>query len=301
MFPKAMFFFVLLLLHLQKLRASSGDDFVFNGFSNANLSLDGIASITSSGLLEMTNTTLNMQAHAFHPIPLSFKSAAGKILSFSTTFVFAIVSEIPNLSGQGLAFVISPTTDFSATAKTPSQYLGLFTQKNNGNSTNHIFAVELDTIQNPEFQDINDNHVGIDINSLDSNNSTAAGYYEDSTGLLKNLTLISGEEMQVWIDFNSEKMQLDVTLSPAQMNKPKKPLLSSTLNLSSLMQDTMYIGFSSADGPFRTHHYVVGWSFKMNGVAQPLDYTKLPVLPVTKSKGYRKLNLMENIQRVFLS
>ncbi|XP_020256344.1 L-type lectin-domain containing receptor kinase IV.1-like [Asparagus officinalis] len=277
-------FFLLLLLNLG---ASAEDSFIYNGFSNANLILDGITSITSNGLLEMTNTTLNMKGHAFRPKPFRFKSPTGKTLSFSTTFVFAIRSDISDLSGQGMAFVVSRTTDFSANIA-PSQFLGLFTPENNGNSSNHIFTIELDTLQNPEFLDINDNHVGIDINSLISNQSLPAGYYEDGTGSFQSLTLISGKPMQLWVDFDADKMQINVTLSPMGMSKPIKPLLSDIVDLSSLILDNMYVGFSSADGPFRTHHYVLGWSFKLNGAADPLDYKKLPELPAIKTNSKSK-------------
>ncbi|XP_020256324.1 L-type lectin-domain containing receptor kinase IV.1-like isoform X2 [Asparagus officinalis] len=176
-----------------------------------------------------------------------------------------------------------PSTLFPSTLSL-KPYLGIFTESNNGRASNHILAVELDTIQNPELQDINDNHVGIDINSLISNKSCPAGYYEDSTGSFQNLTLISGNPMQVWIDFDGEEIQINVTLSPMGMPKPQRPLLSSTIDISSLMLDSMHVGFSSSDGPFHTEHYILGWSFKMNGVARPLDYTKLPSLPVHKRK-----------------
>ncbi|KAF2303199.1 hypothetical protein GH714_014516 [Hevea brasiliensis] len=48
--------------------------------------------------------------------------------------------------------------------------LGLFNETNNGNDTNHVVAVELDTVYSydSKFGDINDNHVGIDINGLRS-------------------------------------------------------------------------------------------------------------------------------------
>ena len=281
-FMKVLFFFLLL-----KLTASGETDFTFSGFSRANLSLDGIASVTSSGLLQLTNTTRQMKGHAFHPIPLHFKSAGGKPLSFSTTFVFAIVSEISDFGAHGITFAISRTTDLSTAL--PGQYFGLFNGNNNGNTSNHIFAVELDTIQNIEVQDIDDNHVGVDINSVVSNKSHTAGYYEDNTGLFKNLTLISGQPMQAWVDFDGEEMELNVTLSPIQMPKPNRPLLSSTFNLTSLMLDSMYVGFSSATGSLHTSHYILGWSFKMNGTAEPLDYAKLPSLPVANNKGNSKV------------
>jgi len=80
-------------------------------------------------------------------------------------------------------------------------------------------------------------------------------------------------------------MQLNITLSPVPMPKPRRHLLSYTIDLSSLMLDSMYIGFSSSTGVTRTSHYVLGWSFKLNGVAEPLDYAKLPTVPLVKIKS----------------
>ncbi|KAJ6853249.1 putative L-type lectin-domain containing receptor kinase IV.1 [Iris pallida] len=275
---------LLIISSFQTFATCSNDGFTFNGFAGANLSLDGLASITSDGLLQLTNTTKVMKGHAFHPAPLPFKSRAGRPRSFSTTFAFAIVSAYPDFSGHGIAFLLSPTTDFSAALA--GQYLGLFNSNNNGNSSNHVFAVELDTIQSSEFQDIDDNHVGVDVNSLRSVYSHTAGYYD--SGSFRNLTLHSGQPMQVWIDFGGEDMRLNVTLSPLRTPKPSRPLLSSTVDLSAVLLDSMYVGFSSSTGSIRTSHYVLGWSFKMDGVAEPLDYSKLPPLPprsdITKSK-----------------
>ncbi|KAJ6810509.1 L-type lectin-domain containing receptor kinase IV.2-like [Iris pallida] len=282
----SIFLVTLLISRFQTFATCSKDGFIFNGFTGANLSLDGVASITSDGLLELTNTTMSTKGHAFHPTSLSFKSRTGKPLSFSTTFVFAIISAHPDFSGQGFALVVSNTTNFSAALA--GNYLGLFNSNNNGNSYNHVLAVELDTIQSYEFQDIDDNHVGIDVNSLRSAYSQTAGYYDaDSNGLFKNLTLHSGQPMQVWIDFNGEDMQLNVTLSPLQTPKPNRPLLSSTVDLSSVLLDSMYVGFSSSStsGSIQTSHYILGWSFKMNAEAEPLDYSKLPPLPHSKARS----------------
>ena len=282
--------FFFFLLHLSKFTtsASSEDEFIFNGFSGANLTIDGVASITSDGLLELTNTSKYVKGYAFHPKPLRFKSQSSKTLSFSTTFVFAILSEISDLSGHGLAFLISGTTNLSTAL--PSQYLGLFNINNNGNAANHIFAVELDTVQNSEFKDIDSNHVGIDINSLQSNKSRGAAYYDDSSGEFKNLTLISGQPMQLWVDFNGEDMQLNVTLSPIRTPKPSRPLLSTIIDLSSVMFDSMYVGFSSSTGSLHATHCVLGWSFKMMGMAEQIDYNKLPTLPLNKNK--RSVNVL---------
>ncbi|XP_065615787.1 L-type lectin-domain containing receptor kinase IV.1 [Quercus suber] len=272
-----------LLPLLGSLVFSQDTSFTYNGFTSANLSLDGIAMTTSNGLLRLTNDTKQQQGHAFYTTPISFQNSLNDTaFSFSTTFVFAIASGYPTLTGHGIAFVISPTRGLPGAL--PNQYLGLFNETNNGDTTNHVVAVELDTVQNPEFKDINDNHVGVDINGMASENSSLAGYYADS-GAFMNLTLISGNPMQVWVEYDGVKKQLNVTLAPIDVGKPKLPLLSLSRDLSPIINKTMYVGFSSATGSLLASHYILGWSFKMNGKAQELALSQLPKLPRGKERS----------------
>lgn len=256
-------------------------EFTFNGFAGANLTLDGIASITSSGLLRLTNDSIRGKGHAFYPAPFYFHdSSNGKILSFSTMFVFGIISGFPDLNGHGIAFTISPTKDLSNAFA--NNYIGLFNDTNNGNLTNHIIAVELDTIYSSEFSDIDDNHVGIDVNSLISSNSSTAGYYPDGANHFKNISLTSRRAIQVWVDYDGKESSLSVTLAPIGISKPQKPSLSSFIDLSKVLLNSMYVGFSSSTGDVRTNHYILGWSFKLNGKAATLDLSKLPALPTSQ-------------------
>ncbi|BAT84488.1 hypothetical protein LR48_Vigan03g143000 [Vigna angularis] len=268
----------------------AGEDsvsFSYNGFrSSPHLYLDGGAEFTSGGMLKLTNYTRQQKGHAFFPSPIDFKNTSnGSASSFSTSFVFAISSEYPNLSGHGIVFVVSPTKGLPNSL--PSQYLGLFDDINNGNTSNHVFGVELDTIQNTEFGDINDNHVGIDVNDLKSVKSAPAGYYSD--GEVKNLSLISGYPMQLWVEYDGLKKQIDVTLAPINIGKPERPLLSLSKDLSPILNNGMYVGFSSSTGSIRSYHYILGWSFKVNGQAQQLAISELPTLPRRGSKKQSKV------------
>ncbi|KAF9601006.1 hypothetical protein IFM89_014991 [Coptis chinensis] len=251
--------------------------FLYNGFKNANLSLDGLAEITGNGLLRLTNNTKQMTGHAFHPKPFQFKnlSSNGSTLSFSTTFVFAIVPKYSDLSGPGICFVVAPSR--SLPGALPTQYLGLFNYTSNGDPSNHVVAVEFDTVVNKEFGDINDNDIGIDLNNLTSAVSASAKYY--TGGNYKNLSLISGQQMQVWIEYDGLEKKLNVTIAPIKLPKPQIPLLSFSHNISSIILDSMYVGFSSSTGTIITSHYILGWSFQMNGQAQALDLSRLPKLP----------------------
>lgn len=254
---------------------TSNGQFVYNGFAGINLTLDGNAMVTPDGLLELTNDTVNL-GHAFYPTPLKLPNNS-TVQSFSLSFVFAIISVHEGISADGMAFFIAPTKNLS---NTWAQYMGLLNSGNNGNASNHMFALELDTTQNQEFQDIDNNHVGINVNSLSSFQAYPAGYYDDkAAGSFNNLTLISGKAMQVWADYEGESTQINVFLAPLGSAKPVRPLLASPYNLSTVLGDSSYIGFSATTGAISTKHCVLGWSFAMNGPAPSIDITKLPKLP----------------------
>ncbi|XP_031249419.1 LOW QUALITY PROTEIN: putative L-type lectin-domain containing receptor kinase II.2 [Pistacia vera] len=250
--------------------------FIYHGFNEAKLHLDGMAKIHPNGLLQLTHTTQIETGHAFYPFPFQFNTSSSQSLSFSINFVFSIVPN-NNYSSHGMAFVISPSVDFSKAMAT--QYLGLFNSSNNGLHTNHILAVELDTIQSTEFYDINGNHVGIDVNSLISTDSAPPTYYSDKEGKNKTLQLASGIPIQIWIDYNGTEKLLNVKLAPVGIPKPNIPLLSATIDASKILLDSMYVGFSASTGTLVSDQYVLGWSFSTSGEAQSLDISKLPSLP----------------------
>ncbi|KAI3963123.1 hypothetical protein MKW92_003848 [Papaver armeniacum] len=297
------FIFIKILLLVLHLGFNSADvDFIYNGFKEAkDLVLDGMADITPKGLLRLTHIeTKYGVGHAFYSNPVQFmtenttnSSAAatpgaaaadrGNIstpLSFSTTFIFAIVSE-SEINGQGMAFVIAPTRGLPGGLA--NQYLGIFNDTNNGNPKNHILAIEIDTNRNVEY-DFDNNHVGIDVNGLKSVKAKFAKYYTDLNGGYKNLSLSSGEPMQIWIDYDGVKRQINVSIVPIHLAKPVVPLMSLSLDLSSVLLENMYVGFSSSTQTVKTFHYIHGWSFKVNGTAQELHVPSLPDHPRTFKK-----------------
>ncbi|KAI0502062.1 hypothetical protein KFK09_017007 [Dendrobium nobile] len=263
---------------------SQHDEFQFSSFnsgsSNSNRNdkviLSGIAEVDDGGILRLTHDTRRLIGHAFYHVPIRFKNSTdGSLFSFSTSFAFAIVPAYPKLGGHGLAFTIANSS--SLPGAFPSEYLGLLNGKNIGNASNHLFAVELDTVQTFVFGDINDNHVGVDLNNLASNKSVASP-----------LDLQSGDTIQVWIDYDSARKVLDVWLANTS-TKPANPLLSYAVDLSPVLLNEMYVGFSASTGLLASSHYLFGWNFKMNGVAKSLDLSSFPSLPKPKKKNYALL------------
>ncbi|XP_048226333.1 L-type lectin-domain containing receptor kinase SIT2-like [Ricinus communis] len=295
-FHRSLHIFLSLFLILKHISlAEETKQFIYNGFTGSDLRLNGIAKILPNGLLELTNTSYQQIGHAFFPVPMHLNSSlannSSSSFSFSTSFVFAMVPELPGRGGHGIAFTISPSVEL--TGATDTQYLGLFNTTNIGSVSNHLLAIELDTVRNREFRDINDNHVGVDINNLTSIQSAPAEYFSENDGENKTLQLTSGKPMQVWIEYDDTNKLLNVTLAPIKIKKPEKPLISKNLDLSLLFLDSMYVGFSASTGSVASHHYILGWSFNRSGQAQTLDPSELPKLPqTTKSKGKVDLRIV---------
>ncbi|KAJ0897352.1 putative protein kinase RLK-Pelle-L-LEC family [Helianthus annuus] len=275
----------LLHLHLLPIHPTLSQSFIYTTFNPTNLTTNGNATITTTGILQLTNVSSHTIGHALYPHPIRFKTPhTNTTLSFSTAFVFSIVPRYRKLGGHGLAFTISPTKHFIGAQ--PSQYLGLVNVTTNGNSSNHLFAIEFDTVQDFEFSDINDNHVGVNINHMKSVNSTKAGFFVDGNVTKQDLCLHSGKKIQAWVDYDGENHQVDVYLSLFS-NKPRKPIMSVFVDLTPVFQEFMYVGFSSSTGVLASSHYVFGWSFNMSGNASSLNVDQFPepVLPLKKNNN----------------
>ncbi|KAK8568523.1 hypothetical protein V6N12_007072 [Hibiscus sabdariffa] len=103
----------------------------------------------------------------------------------------------------------------------PNQYLGILSATDMGNFSNHPMVDEFNTVQDFEFQDMDDNHVGININTLHSNASVPAANYTRGGSTKQNLTLKSGKLIQAWIDYDFVENVMNVT-----SNNPTPPILS---------------------------------------------------------------------------
>ncbi|CAM8965145.1 unnamed protein product [Rhodiola kirilowii] len=114
-----------------------------------------------------------------------------------------------------------------------------------------------------------------------SSASVAAGFYSDDDDQARDLNLKSGKTIQAWIEYDALKNQLNVTLSESS-TKPRNPILTFRVDLSPVLEEFMYVGFSASTGLLASSHYVFGWSFKVNGVARPLTLSSLPKLPKIK-------------------
>ncbi|KAL5793767.1 hypothetical protein ACOSP7_002361 [Xanthoceras sorbifolium] len=282
---------LLLLVILSNFNSLSCLEFIFNtNFNSTNLQTYGNARIENS-ILSLTNQATFSIGRALYPSKITTKQPnSTNRLPFSTSFIFSIAPYKNLLRGHGFAFVFFPFAGIAGASS--SQHLGLFNLTNDGNPENHVFAVEFDVFNNQEFNDINDNHVGLDVNSLTSVASSVAGYWsgkDDNT--FEELKLNNGVNYQAWIDY--EDSRINVTMAKAGATRPSRPLISKFLNLSGVLLDEMHVGFCGATGQLVESHKILAWSFSNSNfsIGDALVTTNLPsfVLPkesIFRSKGF---------------
>ncbi|XVE88057.1 hypothetical protein DITRI_Ditri19aG0037800 [Diplodiscus trichospermus] len=280
-------------------------DFVFNGFNSTNVLLYGNAHIDSR-ILTLTNETAFVVGRALYRSKIPTKTPnSSHVLPFSASFIFSMAPsrDKDTRPGHGLVFIFTPKTGIDGT--TSSQHLGLFNLTNNGNSSNHVFGVEFDVFSNQEFDDIDDNHVGIDINSLKSTSAHTAGYWPDNIESSSNsdddeqafeeLKLNNGKNYQVWIDYADSV--INVTMAPVGIKRPKRPLLNVFLNLSDVFEDEMYVGFTSSTGRLVESHRILSWSFSNSNfsLSEKLITTGLPSFAIPKTPFYKHRSFIAGV------
>ena len=168
--------------------------------------------------------------------------------SFSTLFSFAL----SNKSGDGLAFFMVPKGyRFTHVGK---KSFGLSTMGFN-RSNCRVVVVEFDTSLEPEYGDLNGNHVGIDVDSLLS--------VQCSNISSLNISLNSGKKLDSWIDYDASAKRLEVRLSHSGNITPVNPLLSYSIDLSTIWHDTdVFVGLTSSNGNTTQTCSVYAWTFK---------------------------------------
>lgn len=122
---------------------------------------------------------------------------------------------------------------------------------------NKFIAIEFDTKLDHVYNDPNDNHIGLDVNSLNSVKTADCG----SIGI----DLKSGKLITAWIDYWNDGKNLKVFLSESG-KKPIYPVLDIDIDLSQFLQEVMYLGFSASTEGSTETHLIHNWSFTSFGI-----------------------------------
>ncbi|KAK9273468.1 hypothetical protein L1049_018278 [Liquidambar formosana] len=182
----------------------------------------------SNGALQITPDSVGnfSLAHRSDRILLdrSFKlwDGNGRVASFNSSFLINIFRLNSSFSpGEGFAFLIAPDIDLPPGSD--GQYLGLTNSTTDGNPTKHPIAIELDTFKQ-DF-DPDDNHMGLDINSVRSNKTVSLSH------LGIQIAPVETKNYTVWVQYDGRSKVLEVYMTEQGEGRPPTPVMSADLEL----------------------------------------------------------------------
>lgn len=193
----------------------------------------------------------NYSGRAFYIKPYTLWNKK-KIASFDTTFVLNI-SPQTSPGGEGIAFILA--SDTALPENSAGEWLGIVNASTNGTSRAGILAVEFDTRQS-STKDGPHNHVGININSIASLTQASL----DNT----KVNLSSGIHVTVRIQYLNDIISVFASMGDYSLDSMETILVSPPLNLSSYLQQEVYVGFSASTSNYTELNCVTRWEF--NGV-----------------------------------
>lgn len=140
------------------------------------------------------------------------------------------------------------------------QYLGLTNSTTDGSPANKIVAVEIDTFKDNDF-DPDANHIGLDINTVESTNVTSLGPL--------GIDIAPPSEARfhnVWVQYDGVEKEIAIFIA-RQANKdgdtpprPDDPVLKAGLDLRGLVDQYSYFGFSGSTGNYEQLNCVLRWN-----------------------------------------
>ena len=232
----------------------------------------GLGTLVLTGAGESNQTSSSGRASFWNQVQLK-NTTANTVASFSTNITFSITTNTsysPCDSGQGLTIFLS--ADNSSTlpigGTTNGAYLGLelTNSTNNGNLSNHVFAVEVDTFMNvgTGFDDLSSCHVGVNVDSMISRNvSDMCPAGKMMCGCVENqgnytLTVEYEAGTQILSVLLQDHMSPPMTLANMSI---------ASFDMFQVADEFMYVGVSAATAPLSGSvscgevHSIYTWSF----------------------------------------
>lgn len=234
--------------------------------AGAVMALNGTATIGPAGLLLTTGMGTFEAGSAFYETPLTVSANT----SFSTDFGFRIGGGSGAGGADGFTFVIQSSDAGTAAIGGAGGALGYAGFGQIGES----LAIAFDTWQGAE--DTGDNQITVlrNGNAVAKLANVAAPFDLNGTA----------DQRHAWIDYNGGTNLLSVFLSETGV-KPATALLTLTVDLPALVDDTAYIGFTGATGGLTNQHEITGWSFSSSASAPQGARISIAATSAAKAEG----------------
>ncbi|TYI98576.1 hypothetical protein E1A91_D01G224200v1 [Gossypium mustelinum] len=164
----------------------------------------------------------NTSGRAVYKKPFRLWKDSHTIASFNTTFVFNIQNRT-SPGGECLAFIIAGDSTLPPCSE--GRWLGIVNSDPNGSP---VVAVEFDTRKSDD-QDLDDNHIGLHINSINSNASVSLTHF--------GFNISGGHDLWVLLQYDGQNLTVRVN---------ETLVLSQRLDLSSYLPKKVFVGFSAS-------------------------------------------------------
>ncbi|XP_057868310.2 L-type lectin-domain containing receptor kinase IX.1 [Cryptomeria japonica] len=222
----------------------------------------GDAYFQSNNLIQLTSNQSSTSGLVIcnRSIPL-WDSSSGALANFSTHFQFIISKQDQiNLYGDGMMFFLVP---FDLSMEPVGDYFGVFNDEDYGATPFDVVAVEFDTFQ--DEWDVDDNHVGIDINNVLSTTFQRVSL-ESLSERPEEENLKNGEKWDAWVDYDGGSKMLNVFLlhnpkGQSDISKPQSSILESLIDLRSFLPMNVKVGLSASASSNAQTHTVFSWNF----------------------------------------
>ncbi|XP_052306025.1 L-type lectin-domain containing receptor kinase IX.1-like isoform X1 [Populus trichocarpa] len=263
--------------------SASGLSFNFTSFivgADQNISYE--EAYPADGAIQLTKNLRNANMNSssgratyYKPMQL-WDEASGNLTDFTTHFSFSIDSQRRTAYGDGLAFFLAPEGSKLPSNLSEGAGLGLTRRDQLLNTTaNHFVAVEFDIY--PNYFDPPGEHVGIDINSMQSVNNIT--WPCDISG---------GRITEAWISYNSSTHNLSVAFTGYRNNTVEMQFLSQIVSLRDYLPERVSFGFSASTGSASALHTLYSWDFSSSleiddNVTNPIDPATNPLDPAAAS------------------
>ncbi|KAJ3695503.1 hypothetical protein LUZ60_000880 [Juncus effusus] len=191
-FPSlSLLLFIQLFLSHAPLTCSFSFNFPSFTTNSKEIMTQGTASISDDGSIELIPTSGKPYfevSRVFYWQPIPVWDSSGQTFNFSTHFSFTLSpSNLSSYFGDGIVFFLSSYPSIiPATVSASGAYFGVF----NASTVPNTVAVEFDTYENTNLDDISAHHIGIDIEKAISVANTDL-----------NFTMTNGYKSDAWINY----------------------------------------------------------------------------------------------------
>ncbi|KAL1295193.1 hypothetical protein HN51_056061 [Arachis hypogaea] len=239
-------FFLLLAASSKKVNSAETVSFNFNSFSEGNpaINFQGDVTVLSNGNIQLTNLNkVNSVGRVLYAMPVRiWSSATGNVASFLTSFSFEMKDIKDYDPADGIIFFIAPEDTQIPAGSIGGGTLGVSDTKGAG----YFVGVEFDTYSNSEYNDPPTDHVGIDVNSVDSVKTVP-------------WNSVSGAVVKVTVIYDSSTKTLSVAVTN---DNGDITTIAQVVDLKAKLPERVKFGFSaSGSRAGRQIHLIRSWSF----------------------------------------